>query len=64
MTAADNAAVICTGWKPFERNTLCGLADLWLRNARLNIRGCAVHEKDGRRCVGTPAVSFTNPDSH
>ena len=30
-------------------------ADLWLRTARLNIRGCAVHEKNDKRWVQLPA---------
>ena len=56
MTAAETSAtLICAAWKPFERNTLRGFADLWLRTARLNIKGCAVHEKNGRRWVQLPA---------
>ncbi len=55
MNVSDSATVICTAWKPFERNTLKGFADLWLRAARLNIRGCAVHEKNGQRWVQLPA---------
>ena len=50
-----NAAVVCTAWKPFERNTLKGFADFWLRAVHLNIRGCAVHEKNGERWVQLPA---------
>ncbi len=55
MIAADTATVICTAWKPYEKNTLKGFADLWLRTARLNVHGCAVHEKNGRRWVQLPA---------
>ena len=55
MSAADNHTVLCTAFKPFERNTLKGFADLWLRTARLNIRGIAVHEKNGKRWVQLPA---------
>ena len=55
MTPTDTATVVCTAWKPFERNTLKGFAELWLRTACLNIRGCAVHEKNGRRWVQLPA---------
>jgi len=52
---ADSSTVVCTAWKPFERNTLKGFADLWLRAPRLNIHGCAVHEKNGKRWVQLPA---------
>ena len=55
MSTADSHAVTCTAFKPFERNTLKGFADLWLRTARLNIRGIAVHEKNGKRWVQLPA---------
>ena len=55
MTAASTATVICTAWKPFERNTLKGFAGLWLRAARLDVHGCAVHEKNGKRWVQLPA---------
>jgi hypothetical protein len=62
MIAADTATVICTAWKPYDRNTLKGFADLWLRTARLNIRGCAVHEKNGRRWVQLPAKPQLDQD--
>ena len=52
---AENAPVICIAWKPIERNTLRGFADLWVRAARMNFRGCALHEKDGRRWIQLPA---------
>ena len=55
MSAPERPAVICTAWKPFGRNTLQGFADLWLRAARLNVRGCAVHEKNGKRWIQLPA---------
>jgi hypothetical protein len=57
-----NAAVVCTAWKPFERNTLKGFADLWLRAVRLNIRNCALHEKNGRRWVQLPAKPQLDKD--
>ena len=51
MNAPEGATVVCITWRPFERNTLKGFADLWLRTARLNIHGCAVHEKNGKRWI-------------
>ena len=62
MITADTATVICTAWKPFERNTLKGFADLWLRAAHLNIRGCAVHEKNDKRWVQLPAKPQLDSD--
>ena len=55
MTVQDTASVVCIAFRPFERGTLKGFADLWLRASHLNIRGCAVHEKNGKRWVQLPA---------
>ena len=60
--SAHAAMVRCTAWKPFEPNTLKGFADLWLRTACLNIRGCAVHEKNGKRWVQLPARPQLDPN--
>ncbi len=54
-TSESKTSVICTAWKAHEKNTLKGFADLWLRAARLNISGVAVHEKNGKRWVQLPA---------
>ena len=64
MNAPEGATVVCIAWKPLERNTLQGFADLWLRNARLNIHGCAVHEKNGKRWVQLPARPQLDKDRH
>ncbi len=47
--------VQCTAWHPCERNTLRGFADLFLPSLHLEIRDCAVHEKNGKRWVQLPA---------
>ena len=62
MTAQEAASVVCTAFRPFERNTLKGFADLWLRAVRLNIRNCALHEKNGRRWVQLPAKPQLDKD--
>ena len=61
-TLDSKALVICTAWKPYERNTLRGFADLWLRAARLNVKDCAVHEKIARRWVRLPAKPQLDKD--
>ena len=45
----------CTDWRPCERGTLRGFADLILPSLHLEIRDCAVHEKNGKRWVQLPA---------
>ena len=55
MNAGSTAAVICVAFKAFERNTLRGFADLWLRAGHMTLHGCAVHQKGDRRWIGLPA---------
>ena len=47
--------VKCTDWRSCERNTLRGFADIFLPSLHLEIRDCAVHEKNGKRWVQLPA---------
>jgi hypothetical protein len=45
------------GFKPFEKNTLRGFFDIELASG-LILRGCTLHEKNGRRWVGLPAKPY------
>ena len=47
--------LICTDWRPCERNTLCGFADFLLPAYGLNVRDCAVHDSNGKSWVQLPA---------
>lgn len=48
-------AVECVAWRPLERNTLRGFADLQIPALRLTIRDCPVHRQGERRWVSLPA---------
>jgi hypothetical protein len=45
------------GFKPFERNTLRRFFEIELASG-LILRGCTLHEKNGRRWVGLPAKPY------
>ncbi len=47
--------VVCTDWRPCERNTLRGFADLLFLAIGLHVRDCAVHEHNGKHWVQLPA---------
>jgi hypothetical protein len=49
------------GFKPFEKNTLRGFFDIELASG-LILRGCTLHEKNGRRWDGLPAKPYTAND--
>jgi hypothetical protein len=49
------ARILC--FKPFEKNTLRGFFDIELASG-LILRGCMLHEKNGRRWVGLPAKPY------
>ena len=45
----------CIDWRPCERGTLRGFADLFLPSLHLEIRDIAIHEKNGKRWAQLPA---------
>ena len=47
--------LICTDWRPCERNTLRGFANFLLPAYALHVRDCAVHESAGKHWVQLPA---------
>ncbi len=48
-------SVRCTAWRPCERGTLRGFADIFLPSLHLEIRDIAVHEMNEKRWVQLPA---------
>lgn len=54
---AKHAIEVVT-WKPCERNTLRGFADIRVRELHLVIYGVAMHERDGSRWTQLPAKSL------
>ncbi len=48
-------SITCLNWRLYERNTLRGFADFLLSGLQLEIRDCAVHEKNDHRWVQFPA---------
>src|SRR5690348_13620190 len=59
FTAGPPARIL--GFKPFEKNTLRGFFDIELASG-LILRGCTLHEKNGRRWVGLPAKPYAAND--
>jgi hypothetical protein len=49
------AKVICLDWRPYQRNTLLGFAQIEVAAWHLIINDVAVHEKDGARWAQLPA---------
>ena len=47
--------IICTDWRPCERNSLRGFADFLLPAYGLNVRDVAAHESHGKKWVQLPA---------
>ena len=51
-----------TNFKNYEKNTLKGFFDVKLTNIGLEIRGCCLHEKDGRQWVQLPSKLYEKED--
>jgi hypothetical protein len=48
----------CIKFRPYQKNTLRGFADLELGRTGIIIRDCTLHEKNGKEWVGFPARSY------
>lgn len=53
-------SVECMNYKPVNKGSLLGFADLFVPKMGLEIYGCTLHQKDGRRWVNFPSREFTN----
>ncbi len=61
MTAGQ-LHIECLSWRPYERNTLKGFADFFISGVGLNVRDCAIHEKNGQAWVQLPAKPRLDKD--
>lgn len=52
----------CTNYKPVNKGTLLGYADFVMIKSGIEIYGCSVHQKDGKRWVNMPSREYTNAD--
>jgi hypothetical protein len=50
----------CTNYKPVNKGSLLGYADLLLIKSGMQIFGCSLHQKDGGRWVNMPSREYTN----
>ena len=57
-----NVHVECTGWRPYEQNTLKGFASFYISAVGLSIKDCAVHERSGQAWVQLPAKPRLDQD--
>lgn len=51
----------CINFKPLTKGTLMGFADLRLPKLGLEIFGCSLHQKNGKKWVNFPSKEYTNP---
>lgn len=52
----------CTNYKPVNKGNLLGYADFFMARSGMEIYGCGVYQKDGRRWVNMPSREYTNAD--
>ena len=48
----------CTEFRAHEKGTLQGFANFWVPKMGLEIYGCALHMKDGRRWLNLPSREY------
>src|SRR5688500_3745993 len=62
--AAGKLPITCTGSRPDERNTSRGFADLQVRELKLTIRDCPVHQKGDSAWVSLPGKPQIDKDGN
>lgn len=50
----------CLKYKPVNKGTLLGYADLFVPKMGIEIFGCSLHQKDGRRWINLPSREYTD----
>lgn len=53
-------SIECINYKPVNKGSLLGYADLFVPKMGLEIFGCSLHQKEGRRWVNLPSKEYTN----
>ncbi len=56
-------AIECIGFKSVEKGNMLGVANLFLTNVGMEIYGCTLHQKDGRRWVNLPVKEFKDKET-
>jgi hypothetical protein len=54
--------VLISNFREHRNNTLQGFFDVKITNLCLEIRGCCLHEKDGRKWVQLPSKPYEKED--
>lgn len=50
----------CLKYKTINKGSLLGYADLFVPKMGLEIFGCSLHQKDGRRWINLPSREYTD----
>ena len=51
-------SVECMEFKPHANKNLLGFANFWVPKMGLEIYGCSLHEKEGRRWINLPSREY------
>lgn len=60
LSSAFNG-IVATNWRRLEKNSLRGFCDLSLARG-LTIKDCALHQQNGRECIGLPGKPLIDED--
>lgn len=50
----------CTRFKSVTKGHLLGFADFWIPKWGVELNGCSLYQKDGKRWLNMPAQEYTN----
>ena len=50
----------CMRYTSVNKGSLLGYADFYVFKTGLEIQGCTLHQKEGRRCINFPSKEYTD----
>lgn len=52
--------IICRKYNSVNKGFLLGFADMYIEKWKIEIRGCALYQKDGRRWINLPSKEYVD----
>ena len=63
LNIGGKMTIECTNFRAYENKSLRGWANLFIPKMGIEIFGCAVYEKDGKRWVNMPQRQWKDPET-
>lgn len=56
-------SIECTDFRSYQKGSLQGFANFWVPKMGLEIYGCSLYQKDGRRWINLPSKEYKDKET-